>query len=206
MQRGNRDADVFIEPEDRARYLELLADCAGRHQIEVTGWCLMSNHIHLVVVPPDAEALGLALRSLHMRYAQWLNRRQGWSGHVWQGRFYSCALDEAFGRSALRHVERNPLRAGLVGAAEDYPWSSAALHCGVQDAASPGACQLEGVTPEAWRELLATPLPEDEAKLLRARTRSGLPCGDAAFVARVSALVGRELVARGPGRPRRPEG
>ena len=204
-QRGNRRADVFFTPEDRERYLALLADYAGRYGIEVMGWCLMTNHVHLVLVPPDREALGAALRPLHMRCAQEVNRRQGWQGHLWEGRFYSCVLDEGHCQAALRYVEQNPLRAGLVLRAEDYPWSSAAGHCGLREEPLLSSRFVADMPPEEWREQLALRLEEGQVSALRARTHSGLPYGDAEFLARVSGLVGRELVVRGRGRPRQSE-
>ena len=200
-QRGNRGAPVFFEPGDQERYLELLADYAARHDIEVMGWCLMTNHVHLILVPPTLEAMGLALRPLHMRYAQTLNRRLGAGGHLWQGRYYSCVLDEGHCQSALRYVEQNPLRAGLVERAEDWPWSSAAGHCGLRDEPLLSERFIADMPPEVWREQLALRLDEEQATKLRRRLYSGLPCGDEAFMAKVSALVGRELQVRGRGRP-----
>jgi putative transposase len=200
-QRGNRRADVFFADADRLRYLELLHDYGEQHRLEILGWCLMSNHIHLVLVPPDEAALGLVLRTVHMRYTQWVNRRQGWTGHLWQSRFFSCVLGEAHCWSAMRYVEQNPVRAGLVTAAEDYLWSSAAGHCGLRADPLASGRWTEGLTPQAWLAELRTPLDEETVARVRSRTMSGLPCGDESFLARVSALVGRELVARGRGRP-----
>jgi len=202
-QRGNRGAPVFLEPEDQGRYMSLLADYCGRQGIEVMGWCLMPNHVHLVLVPPSQEALGMALRPLHMRYSQHLNWRLGSGGLVWQGRFYSCVLDEGHCQAALRYVEQNPLRAGLVERAEDWLWSSAAGHCGLRDEPLLSERFIADMPADGWRDLLALRLEGERESTLRYRTYSGLPCGDAAFMAQVSGLVGRELVVRGRGRPRR---
>ena len=92
----------------------------------------MTNHVHLIAVPAGPQSLALTMRDTHQAYAAWLNRKTGQSGHLWQGRFFSCVLDpdDSHYWSAVRYVERNPVRAGLVQRAEQYPWSSAAVHCG----------------------------------------------------------------------------
>jgi putative transposase len=96
--------------------------------LRMLAYCLMPNHVHLVVVPERMDSLGVVFRRVHGRYAQYLNVRRGRSGHLWQNRFFSCALDGNHLSVALRYVERNPVRAGLVAEAESYTWSSARAH------------------------------------------------------------------------------
>ncbi|HUU58732.1 MAG TPA: transposase, partial [Phycisphaerae bacterium] len=93
-QRGNRREDVFFTDVDRRRYLELLGEYAAEYRLAVQAYCLMSNHVHLVVVPFDSPSLSGALKPLHLRYAQHVNRTRGLTGRLWQGRFFSCPLDE----------------------------------------------------------------------------------------------------------------
>lgn len=107
-QRGNRREEVFFTEEDRKVYLGWLAEYCERHRVDVLAYCLMTNHVHLVVVPAAEAGLQGVLKPLHMRYAQRLNRSRGWKGHVWQGRFFSSPLDEAYLWAAMRYVERNP--------------------------------------------------------------------------------------------------
>ena len=128
-QRGNRRESIFFVDDDRLAYLSWLKEYADKHQVEVLAYCLMSNHIHLIAVPTADDGLQRVLKPLHMRYAQRVNRQQGWSGHLWQGRFFSSPLDDAYLWTAMRYVECNPVRAGRVQRAEDYRWSSAAAHC-----------------------------------------------------------------------------
>jgi REP-associated tyrosine transposase len=130
------------------------------------------------------------------------------SGHLWQGRFFSSALDEAYLWAALRYVERNPVRARLVRKAESYPWSSAAAHCGrredpVLTTARPWRERLAAVAD--WSAWLAEGDEAEEMAMLRRNVDKGLPCGADAFVRRLEALAGRPLRFRPLGRPRRRE-
>jgi len=204
MQRGNRRADVFFD-DDRLRYRDLLQRYSERYGLTVLAYCLMTNHVHLVAVPPDETALTVALRAAHSRYSQWVNGREGWTGRLWQGRFFSCPLDEAHQWAAMRYVEQNPVRAGIVKVAEEYAWSSAAAHCGLGADPLVSGELPDFVAPAVWQAHLAGPVTEADVERLRSRTQSGLPCGDEGFLSRVSKLVGRALVVRGRGRPRRPE-
>jgi putative transposase len=113
-QRGNRRQDVFFSDEDRKRYLAWLKDYADRYGLRVLAYCLMTNHVHLVLLPLTRDCLYRALQTTHMRQSQYVSFYQGWSGHLWQGRYYSTALDELHEWAAVRYVEQNPVRAGLV--------------------------------------------------------------------------------------------
>ena len=127
-QRGNGRQYLLAADAERTVYLELLRQAVRMQALSVVGYCLMSNHVHLVVIPHRAEALAAALKSTHGRYAAYWNARQAYSGHAWQGRFYSCPLDEGHLWQALRYTERNPVRASLVTEASAWNWSSAAAH------------------------------------------------------------------------------
>jgi len=121
-QRGNRRENVFFTNEDRQAYLEWLQEYCERYDVDVLAYCLMTNHIHLVAVPNTDDGLHRALKPLHMRYAQRINRERAWKGHLWQGRFFSSPLDEAYMWAAIRYVEWNPVRAKMAVRAEDYHW------------------------------------------------------------------------------------
>jgi putative transposase len=126
--RGNNRCDVFLCDADRIAYLNFLSVYAAQAQLDIWGYCLMSNHVHLLVVPRLADSLARGVGLAHRRYAVWLNQRAGYSGHLWANRFFSTALDEAHHWMAIRYVERNPVRAGLVVEAAEWPWSSARAH------------------------------------------------------------------------------
>lgn len=128
-QRGNGRQDVFFSDRDLVVYLDAFFDYASRCSLRVWGYCLMNNHVHFVVVPETERSLARAFGQTHADYARYANMVRRGCGHFWQARFYSCALDDRHAWKALAYVERNPVRAGLVGSAEEYAWSSAAAHC-----------------------------------------------------------------------------
>ena len=207
-QRGNRREDIFFTDEDRETYLLWLREYSDKHQVEVLAYCLMTNHIHLVVVPATDDGLQRLLKPLHMRYAQRINRARGWKGHLWQGRFFSSPLDEAYLWAAVRYVERNPVRAGIVRRAENYRWSSAAAHCGIRP---DGLLNLESrwskqfVVIDDWSAWLAEGDETEGIQILRQNIDKGLPCGNESFVRRLGKVVGRGLEFRPQGRPRKAE-
>lgn len=203
-QRGNRRGQVFFSDADHYAYLKWLREYAGEHGTEILAYCLMPNHVHLVVVPHGHDSLHLIFRQLHRRYAQCLNRRKDWSGHVWQGRYFASVLDESYFWSAIRYVELNPVRARLVRHAEDYRWSSARSHCGLRDdpmlSASPHwHRQLAGIGD--WSAWLKAGLDSRHLEELRTHTQKGVPCGSSEFIAGLEVRAGRSLQARPRGRP-----
>jgi REP-associated tyrosine transposase len=127
-QRGVDRRATFSADEDRHTYLRLLGENLREADVRLWAWCLMTNHVHLVLLPGSEESLSVLFRRVHGRYAQYYNARWGRSGHLWQNRFFSCILGTGHLWTALAYVERNPVRAGMVEAAVDYPWSSAAAH------------------------------------------------------------------------------
>ena len=207
-QRGNRREDVFYTDADRRAYLTWLHEYAEKYAIDILGYCLMTNHIHVVAVPATKEGLQQAFKPLHMRFAQHINRARGWKGHLWQGRFFSSALDEAYLWAALRYVERNPVRAKIVRKAENYSWSSAPAHCGLK--ADPVLTtkafwrkQFDSIGN--WSAWLAQGDEPQQLEVLRRNVDKGLPCGSAKFVQRLEKLAGRTLQFRPRGRPRKTE-
>lgn len=205
-QRGNRREDVFFDDDDRRRYLELLAEYAAKHELAVLAWCLMSNHVHLVARPAHERSLAGCLGPVHLRYAQHVNWRRGWQGRLWQGRYYSCVLDGPHALAAVRYVERNPVRAGLVARAEEYAWSSAAGHCGLAEDALVTADEALSAAVGAaheWRDWLAIEPPAAVVDHVRRHTLTGRPAGDGEFVAQLEQQCGQRLTARPVGRPRR---
>lgn len=132
-QRGNRRQQTFFNDEDYQVYLELMSEWCITYDVSAWAYCLMPNHVHLILVPDKKEGLNLAVGEAHRRYTRRINVREGWRGHLWQGRFSSFILDERYLLACARYVELNPVRAGLVKNPEDWPWSSAEPHIAEKD-------------------------------------------------------------------------
>jgi putative transposase len=198
-QRGIDCQRVFFTDADRQTYLECLRKYCRQARVGILAYCLMSNHIHLVAIPEEAESLAVALRRTHGRYALYLNARRDRCGHLWQNRFYSCALDEQHLWVALRYVERNPVRANLVRSAEEYRWSSAAVHAGVEeqkDSLLDLNFHANAGGSERWKGLLAEPEELMAIRALQRGTFTGRPVGSEAFVADLEQRLGRPLAVR----------
>jgi len=183
-QRGNGRRFILDGDTDPDVYLDLLKQSLALHSVATIGYCLMSNHVHLVLVPGRAESLGLALKHAHGRYASYWNAIYHSSGHAWQGRYDSCPVDEAHVWEALRYTELNPVRAGLVAECASWLWSSAAVHCAAEPDWGVARNATVAVTME-FRQLASTSgSKESESGLaaIRTSTHTGRPLGTAEFV------------------------
>ena len=137
-QRGNNRQDVFFSDADRKVYLELLGQQCETFGLAIDGYCLMTNHIHLIATPRDEGSLAKAVGRTNLYYTRYINRLHGRSGHLWQDRFFSCPLDDQYFWTAMIYVERNPVRANLVRKPWRCPWSSATAHVtGIDPTATP---------------------------------------------------------------------
>jgi putative transposase len=197
-QRGNRGQPTFFCDEDYQSYLELMGQWCAAHQVEILAYCLMPNHVHLIAVPRSADGLRLAIGEVHRRYTRMINFREGWRGHLWQGRFASFVLDKPYLLTAARYVELNPVRAGMVNTPIRYRWSSAAAHARGRDDALVKVRPLLKLAPE-WRTFLARVIREEDIKLLRAHQNTGRPLGDEAFLGALEKKLGRILKKQRPG-------
>jgi putative transposase len=172
----------------------------------VWGYCLMTNHVHFVVVPEQETSLARTFGGVHSDYARYWNLLHGKNGHLWQGRFYSCPLERTQAWHALAYVERNPVRAGLVDDARIYRWSSAAPHCeGLRSAITIDEHDWQQVYTRArWSKVLTAGVSQEALDdRLRAATMSGSPLGSTKFVERLGHLLGRDLERKPVGRPRK---
>ncbi len=165
----------------------------------------MTNHVHLIAVPAAEDSLPAMIQHAHSRYAVRFNRRSNQVGHLWQNRFYSCALSQTHLFRALHYIELNPVRAGLSPTALAWPWSSAAAHTRphftdyLLDSRWPE--YFRGWDYEGWRESLAADLPDVDLQSIRKATSSGGPFGDAEYVEQLEVATGRILRPRISGRP-----
>jgi putative transposase len=197
-QRGNRRQPVFFSDSDYIAYRALLAEGCREAGVAVWAYCLMPNHVHLILVPSTEDGLRAALGETHRRYTRRVNFREGWRGYLWQGRFASFAMDEAYLLACARYVELNPVRARLVARARDWRWSSAAAHlAGCDDALIEAAPLLDRVGD--WAGFLAGGLDPAMQAAIQAGERTGRPLGAAAFIAGLEARLGRKLARQKPG-------
>jgi putative transposase len=209
-QRGNRRLPVFFSDDDRRLYLALLAAAARAAGTACLGWCLMDNHVHLLLVPDRADGLRMTLAEAHRRYTRHVNFREGWRGHLFQARFASYPMDDAHLMAAVRYVELNPVAAGMVRRADDWRWSSARSHLAGKRAADDPLTDVGALGRHVrnWRAMLRHgpgagelgPEGEAVAEAIEARLRTGRPLAEAEWIAAQEAATGRPLAPRKPGR------
>ncbi|MBC7349968.1 MAG: transposase [Candidatus Aminicenantes bacterium] len=201
IQRGNRNQKVFFSDKDKSLYLDILRFNATKHKMQVWCYCLMYNHIHLIAVPERVDSLARAIAETHRKYTYMINIRHNWKGFLFQGRFSSFPMDEAYLYCCARYVERNPVRAGLVNLAEEYAWSSARAH--VFGFFDPVLSPMPLITQiQDWSAFLRGQEKEEDLEQLRKNQSTGRPLGDEVFTERLEKLTGRILKMRRPGRPK----
>ena len=209
-QRGNNRQDVFFTDEDREVYLAMPAEQCERFGLSVEGYCLMTNHVHLVATPRRADSLAKAVGRTNLYYTRHVNALHGRSGHLWQDRFFSCPLDEAYFWTALIYVERNPVRAKVVRKPWRWPWSSAGAHVtGVAPAGGPDRPGLPDLAawgkrrpPDGdWRESISRPRDEEIVTRIRTWSNRGCPSGSDSFISKLETALNRRLRPAKRGRP-----
>jgi putative transposase len=202
-QRGNGRARVFFGDADYALYRDLLVAHCRDADVAIWAWCLMPDHVHLILPPADADGLRRALARLHRAYAGVIHARQKKSGHFWQGRFGAVAMDEDHLLSAVRYVGLNPVRARFAASAADWPWLSARAHLtGIADGVTDLAPILDRLPS---REGLFDLAETDLAAFYRLRRAEsiGRPLGSDGFLGGIAQLTGRNVRARKRGRKAR---
>jgi REP-associated tyrosine transposase len=208
-QRGNGRRDVFLTDALKQTYLNLLREQARLHRLQILAYCLMTNHLHLVAIPLTPRAMAGALRHTHGRFAQYWNTERGAVGHMWQNRYYSCAMQPSRVWPVIRYVELNPLRAGIASRAEDYRWSSAAAHSrgldpsGVLDMDWWAAAWTQGDWSAAFSGNEESDEKRGGADAIRRATYTGRPFADSEFTAGLERHLGRKLAAQPGGRPKK---
>ncbi len=202
-QRGNYRQSVFESDEDYIQYLKWLKEYSEKHSLKIWAYCLMKNHVHFVGVPIKDDSLAKVFNTLHMRFSQYFNQKKKARGHLWQGRFYSCILDERHLYAAIRYVENNPVRARIVEKPHEYKWSSAKSHVyGETNAILSDDCYLVK-EKDNWLEYLMETDDPVMIDNIRHSSKTGRPCGDELFIEKMENLIGRKLRALPKGRPRK---
>ena len=202
IQRGNRSQKVFFSNQDKEFYLNLLHKHAKEARLSFWAYCLMDNHVHLIAVPEREDSLAKGVGDTHKYYTRMVNFRENWRGYLWQGRFSSFPLDEKYLYAAIRYIERNPVRAGLVKRAEDYEFSSAKAHVfKKKDMLLSDNFVIEEI--KDWKVFLSGEDKEQDIKLFKKHARIGRPLGQEGFIEELEKMTGRILKPQKPGRKRK---
>jgi putative transposase len=202
-QRGNHRQKVFHEEGDYSLYLELLRKHFDRYGVSMPGFALMPNHVHEILVPSRQNSLAKGVGCLHHDFAFWQQAQRNLTGHLWQNRFFSSPMDDDYFWKGIRYAELNPVRAGLVRFAWDWPWSSARAHVtGIDET---GLLDMdiwrERFDPGQWKQFLEQGLnAAKDNDFIRRASRTGRPLGCEDFVRRLESITGRVLIPqkRGP--------
>ncbi|MFB1487784.1 MULTISPECIES: transposase [unclassified Thiocapsa] len=199
-QRGNMRQQIFMEDDDYALYRDWLAQACRSNGVDVWSYCLMPNHVHLILAPSDETGLSRAVGETHRRYSGYINARLRVTGHLFQGRFGCVAMDEPHLMAAFRYVALNPVKAKLAATAADWPWSSTPAHLRRQDDG------LVTVSPlldrvDRFADFLEVPVdPEQVAALTKGQTIGRPLMGDQAL-GELEKRLGRTLRPGKRGRP-----
>jgi putative transposase len=198
-QRGNGRQKVFFSDEDYALYLRLISDACTAARVTCLGFCLMPNHVHLILVPADENGLRAALSKANRAYAGRINARRKMTGHFWQGRYGSVALDDAHLHEALRYVLMNPVKAKLVAKPEAWAWSSARAYLKGKDDGLTKPRKMLKVIGDLRAYLGEMPDRTRLDRLLAAET-IGRPAAEPTFIKALEIQTGRILLPekRGP--------
>jgi putative transposase len=208
--RGNNRAAIFVDREDREAFLALLARHAREQRVQVHAYVLMDNHLHLLLTPQQDGGLSRLMQALGRAYVRGFNARHGRSGTLWEGRYRSTVIEpERHLLACMAYIDLNPVRAGLVPAAQDYAWSSHGHYVGLRHekwlTPHPLIWGL-GNTPfareAAYAELVRAGLDARQQQALTESALQGWPLGGAAFLARLREQTDRRLEKGRPGRPR----
>jgi putative transposase len=210
VQRGHNRQVVFAGEADYRRYLGHLHELSATHEVRVHAYCLMTNHVHLLLTPGDvAGALARLMKALAARTTRYRNRLERRTGTLWESRYKSSPIQsDRYLLACVRYIELNPVRAGMVPEAADYPWSSYRPRMGLDANAwfhpDPGYLGLgdsEPVRRSAYKRFLREVVPPGEWALIRESLQRGQLTGNQRFVDEVARIAGRRVEFRRPGRP-----
>ena len=203
-QRGNNRMTVFFDDEDRQAYLDILSRYAQKNSLKIWAYCLMDNHIHLLAVPENESSLAKGVGLTNQVYTQYLNRKRGQSGRVWQNRFFSCPVEsKQYLWAVACYVECNPVKAGLIHSAEQYRWSSAKAHLsGDDNELLHQPSWLDPAEQKGYVEYVKKSDSEADTAIRKA-TKTGRPFGSETFIDEMEFNLNRSLRPKRPGRPRK---
>ncbi|MFH1550917.1 MAG: transposase [Planctomycetota bacterium] len=202
-QKGNNAQHVFIDGNDYLKYLQLLEEYSSRYSVKIQAYCLMSNHVHLLVVPGTATSLAETMRSVAARYSKYFNKKYGNKGRLWEVRFHSSVVDtDAYHWWVALYVEWNPVRASLVTRPEQWQYSSARHHALGESDPLVNDTLFDESDMKQYRKLLSEGPPESQVEEIRRGIHANRPVGSGDFLARLKETFGISVTKK-RGRPRK---
>jgi len=205
-QRGNYKQNIFSDKSDREKYLTFIKNESKQYGVTILAYCLMTNHVHFIGVPEKENSLGDTFKYAHMKYSQYYNKKKKLTGHLFQGRFYSSVMDEVHTLACARYIERNPVRARLAKKPYLYEFSSARVHCRIDQFDNLEVNKLFKYIDEQqenWANFIEAESDKDQIKEIRKKTKSGRPIGSFRFIDEVEKKLGRRLKLKSKGRPKK---
>jgi REP-associated tyrosine transposase len=212
VQRGHNRETVFVERDDYLYYLDTLKEWKQELEVNVYGYCLMTNHVHLILDPRDEPAnIGKLMKRLAGRQTRYVNYQEKRSGSLWEGRYKSSPIEtDSYLLACHRYVERNPVKAGMVEDVADYEWSSYRQHVGLEDdiwidsdPAYKGLSNNAEARMIHYKNYVSQSGSESETHLIKSALQRGQLTGGNRFIEDVEKRLGLRIEHRGPGRPRR---
>lgn len=204
-QRGNYRQDIFLDDNDRRQYLSWIQEYSNKYALSILAYCLMQNHVHFIAIPNREDSFAKTFNTAHMRYSQYFNKKMQARGHLWQGRFYSCVLDEPHLISAVRYIERNPVRAKIIKKPWQWKWSSASAHIG--EGESPirlgDLFRIIDMSYESWKQYVDSKEEVGVLDNIRRHTLTGHPLGSPTFIEKLEKIFDRRLFVLPRGRPKK---
>jgi putative transposase len=204
-QRSNNKQDVFFVDDDKKAFLGFLKEQSAKFGLIIDGFCLMTNHIHLIVTPRKEDSLAKIIGRTNLLYTQYINYMHGRGGHLWQNWFFSCPMDTNYFFKALCYMEQNPVRARMVRFPWTYRWSSAGFHTGKDDEFDlmDKVRWKEQSWGLDWKKVLQEKMEKSDLNRLRVYNRTGRPLGTDKFISKIEVMCGRRLRALPIGRPKK---
>jgi putative transposase len=204
IERGNNRERVFRGSRDYEEYLSFLLKYSGEKEATVLAYCLMPNHVHLLVRPSDEEGLAKMMQAVTLCYSKYFNGENGRTGRLWECRYYSTVIDgDSYLWTVSRYIENNPVRAGMVKRPEDYPYSSARAHILGRENPLLREPLFDKSGLNEYRKFIRSEQEKKVIEEIRKQTRSGKPLGGAEFLLTLSERLGCSLSFRPKGRPRK---
>jgi putative transposase len=204
VQRGNNRQDVFNDNDDRRHYLDWAKRLAWQYPVAIIGYCLMTNHIHLLVLPQTAGSMINFMKLLSQRYSQYFNRKYHRSGKLWENRYKAHPVDDQVYYVVLKYIEMNPVRAGLTSDGASYEWSSAPYHLlGIPDPVV--TADYVHSSCFSYREFFYEQELDLCIESIRISTQQGRAWGRPEFLEALAKSLGQVVAPRGKGRPKNNE-